>query len=165
MARAVFNSSQGSAQGLDEFLQKHRPSEAEPRQYAWIQINAPAAEYVEEGDSEGAEAAWLGTEEKSIARIDAIAARFGVLGGKWLLFPRAAEADNCWNKIARAVCEGKLGHSAKISTSPEGGCYCVCVYTVDYRDATDVWRVRRELRDLGTSDMRSFVLLRSLTSF
>lgn len=51
--------------------------------------------------------------------------------------------------MARAVAEGHLGTAAKVSTSPNKFEYCICVYTLDYRDTTDVWRVRHKLKELG----------------
>src|SRR2546423_11184370 len=38
-------------------------------------------------------------------------------GGKWLIFVPSERIDEVWVKIKQAVEEGKLGESAKVSTS------------------------------------------------
>ncbi len=75
--------------------------------------------------------------------------------GKWLLFVSRSEVDEIWEKVRRALEEGKLGASAKVSTArpnpnatdPEN--HVVCVYTYDSDDVGDVMRIREELRGLG----------------
>ena len=78
--------------------------------------------------------------------------------GKWLLFFREDEIDREWDKIAADVVAGNLGISAKVATAwhHENGSRTydrsnrvVCVYTKDYTDTRDVWRVRDRLKQLG----------------
>ena len=75
--------------------------------------------------------------------------------GKWCIFHPSSEVDEAWEKISKAVKEGKLGAVAKVSTwhSAQQPQYkdnhVICVYTDDYTDEKDVRRVRDALTDLG----------------
>lgn len=75
--------------------------------------------------------------------------------GKWLIFADPENVNDVWGKIKKAVEEGKLGDSAKVSTAkpnPLAGksrAHVICVYTYDWMDAKDVKRIREELRKLG----------------
>ena len=75
------------------------------------------------------------------ADVDGLAAKHGILGGKWMLFARSgAEADAAWPVVARAVCgEGPqaqpLCRSAKISSAGPAeadGSWVLLVYTDNY---------------------------------
>ncbi|MCW7075225.1 MAG: DUF1917 domain-containing protein [Candidatus Methanospirare jalkutatii] len=56
--------------------------------------------------------------------------------GKWLIFVDPENVDEVWAKIKKAVEEGKLGDSAKVSTAkpnPLAGkskAHVICVYTI-----------------------------------
>lgn len=78
---------------MGAWLTANRPTEANPRQHAWIQVEAPGAEFREGGDEDAAEADWLAAQDKTQATVDAIAARRGVLAGKWLLFPKVDKVN------------------------------------------------------------------------
>ncbi len=74
--------------------------------------------------------------------------------GKWLVFVDHESVDELWVKIRKAVEDGKLGNSAKVSTAkprPTGTSkkHVICVYTYDWTDEVDVKRIREELRKLG----------------
>lgn len=74
--------------------------------------------------------------------------------GKWLIFVDPEDVDEVWAKIKRAVEEGRLGDSAKVSTgkpNPHATSRqrVICVYTYDWTDEKDVKRIREELRKLG----------------
>ena len=75
--------------------------------------------------------------------------------GKWLIFVDPENVEKVWAKIKKAVEEGKLGDSAKVSTAkpnPLAGkskAHVICVYTYDWTDENDVKRIREELRKLG----------------
>ncbi len=75
--------------------------------------------------------------------------------GKWLIFVDRKEVDETWEKIKKAVEEGKLGGSAKVSTAKpnpnatDPNTHVICVYTYDWTDREDVKRIREELRKLG----------------
>lgn len=75
--------------------------------------------------------------------------------GKWLIFVDLKNVDEVWAKIKKAVEEGKLGDSAKVSTAKpkplagKSNAKVICVYTYDWTDEKDVKRIREELRELG----------------
>ncbi len=74
--------------------------------------------------------------------------------GKWLIWLRSENIDRYWQAIREAVEQGRLGGSAKVSTSASsyvkrGRPYVICVYTYDHADREDVMRVRQALRELG----------------
>lgn len=73
--------------------------------------------------------------------------------GKWMLFVSEAAVNHVWADIEKAVQAGKLGDCAKVATAYRTQwntrTRVICVYTRDYRDLKDVWRVREELRGMG----------------
>jgi hypothetical protein len=71
--------------------------------------------------------------------------------GKWLVFTSEDSINSVWALLRNATREGKLGYAAKTSTKLgyKGSDYVICVYTKDYRNEKDVFRVREELRKLG----------------
>lgn len=75
--------------------------------------------------------------------------------GKWLVFVDKKDVDEVWDKIKKAVEEGKLGSDAKVATAKPNPLATnpnnrvICVYTYDYTDEQDVRRVREELRHLS----------------
>lgn len=76
-------------------------------------------------------------------------------GGKWLIFESLDKIDEVWQKIKKATEEGILGHASKCSTakpnpnsiSPNNA--VICVYTYNCKDEDDVFRVEKNLRNLG----------------
>lgn len=79
-------------------------------------------------------------------------------GGKWLIFVPSDIVDEVWQKIKRAVEEGKLGSTAKVSTakpnpiSPDSSRHVICVYTYDADDEADIQQIRSSLRQLGVTN-------------
>ena len=77
--------------------------------------------------------------------------------GKWLLFVPLENLDKAWGLIRQATLIGMLGNGSKTGTvkanpnRPDGNDRVICVYTYDYSDAVDVFRVRKVLRILGFS--------------
>lgn len=73
--------------------------------------------------------------------------------GKWLVFVPHESVDEVWEQIKKSVIKGKLGISAKVSTSRPSGYkstdHVICIYTYDFRDKADVGRVLKELRQIG----------------
>ncbi|KXA93320.1 hypothetical protein AKJ65_06415 [candidate division MSBL1 archaeon SCGC-AAA259E19] len=88
--------------------------------------------------------------------IDRIAATIGILSGKWLIYREEDKIVSTWNKIRNSVKKGKLGNTAKCSTKKKqrgkGGDYVICVYTLNYLNKKDVFRVRKNLRQIGVSE-------------
>ena len=82
----------------------------------------------------------------------------GMVVGKWMLFPRANEVDQVWEKVVRATVDGRLGISCKVATreSDDPGDVAflartrlICVYTYDFGDEEDVRRVLNGLAEMG----------------
>jgi hypothetical protein len=75
--------------------------------------------------------------------------------GKWLVFVDAQDVDSVWACIKQATSEGRLGGRSKVATAkpnPHATDHrnqIICIFTYDWRDETDVRRVREELRRLG----------------
>lgn len=91
---------------------------------------------------------------------DGGAERDPLLIGKWLLRVGHPYVSNCWDRVRTATEDGTLGIAAKVSTDwgmrhdPAGfgveglggwRTHVVCVYTQDWRDRDDVFRVGRRL--------------------
>jgi len=79
------------------------------------------------------------------------------LAGKWLIFVPPDHVDEAWIKVRNATCKKELGISTKVSTAkpnPDSrdNMKVIYVYTRDWRDETDVMRVRERLRELGFTD-------------
>ena len=71
--------------------------------------------------------------------------------GKWMCFIPEKYIDAAWAQIKDATERGLLGGKSKVSTlkGKRGDDYVCCVYTYNWKDETDVMRVREELRELG----------------
>lgn len=146
---------------LEEFLQAFPPSKCAARQLAWISLGAPMSgapgtvfEPVPKDSMSGALQAWnraLGTGQPIAPSIvDAIARRFQLVTGKWMLFCPHASVDVVWRAVARAVNRKALGPSAKVSTidqEPPGKEHVICVYTRDYTNRDDTNRAACALNE------------------
>lgn len=74
--------------------------------------------------------------------------------GKWLIFVATTQVDRVWSIIKQATQEGKLGNIAKVSTAKRisdsrPNRHVICVYTYNWKDETDVHRIRAVLRELS----------------
>jgi hypothetical protein len=75
--------------------------------------------------------------------------------GKWFVFEHIDNIDEAWKKIKTATENCELGFSAKVATakpSPRAkdpNQKVICVYTYDFTDKKDVYRVREKLAELG----------------
>lgn len=73
--------------------------------------------------------------------------------GKWCVVRDPLAIDEAWQTICRLLGEGKL-LAAKVSTKlarkiTGHDSHVICVYTTDWADEADVYRVRDVLRDAG----------------
>ncbi len=75
--------------------------------------------------------------------------------GKWLIFIDIKELDKTWKIIRKATENGNLGIGAKAATAKPNP-YAIsqnekviCVYTYNWLDIDDVYRVEKELRKIG----------------
>ncbi|MGY5877204.1 MAG: DUF1917 domain-containing protein, partial [Candidatus Thorarchaeota archaeon] len=90
----------------------------------------------------------------TIEHIDAVASKYNIFSGKWLLFRPPNLIDEVWSMIASAVTRGELGVAAKVASNlnrivSNKTTHEICVYTYDYRNESDVMRVFNGLRALG----------------
>lgn len=72
--------------------------------------------------------------------------------GKWMLFYLLREVDEKWTSVKNLLFNNKLGPSAKCSTAFSPDEYykqtrVIIVYTQNYEDANDVFRVAKVLKD------------------
>lgn len=89
----------------------------------------------------------------NVEKLDELAQKTGILGGKWLIYRGSSEIDDTWKTIAKRTFNGELGTSAKAGTALQSKKrHVICVYTYDYFDLEDVMKVREKLRSLGFTD-------------
>lgn len=75
--------------------------------------------------------------------------------GKWLIFVDISELDETWQKIKKFTEQGILGDGAKAATAkpnPNASSpneKVICVYTYNWLDTDDVFRVEQALRAIG----------------
>ena len=75
--------------------------------------------------------------------------------GKWLVFSDIKEHDSTWQKIKQATQDGLLGFRSKATTAKPNlnanseGAKVICVYTYNWLDVDDVYRVEKTLREIG----------------
>ena len=75
--------------------------------------------------------------------------------GKWLIFVPIDKIDYIWEVIKKATVNGMLGNLSKVATARKNptakdhNIKVICVYTYDYSDMKDVFRIRRALTELG----------------
>lgn len=74
--------------------------------------------------------------------------------GKWLIFTDKNNIKEKWKIIKKATEKGQLGFNSKCAKGPNPNSdnketRVICVYTYDYEDNEDVFKVREELERLG----------------
>jgi hypothetical protein len=76
--------------------------------------------------------------------------------GKWQLFVPRGRVDHDWSQVVELVQTGQLGPVAKVSTARpnpnsvgSGDLHVMIVYAPDWRDAADIRRILRPLREAG----------------
>ena len=83
------------------------------------------------------------------ALLKELAKKYGVVTGKWMLFPLEEVVDDAWTIVARLVTQKRLGSAAKVSSREElkanTRTRVICVYTQDFTDEEDVQRVAKVL--------------------
>ncbi|EMC95940.1 hypothetical protein BAUCODRAFT_509737 [Baudoinia panamericana UAMH 10762] len=83
-----------------------------------------------------------------------LAVKTDTLCGKWMLFPSQDDLQQTWQLVSEATSQGKLGPRSKVATydqSDPSGSRVICVYTYDFTDKDDVFRVLSELASLNVS--------------
>lgn len=81
--------------------------------------------------------------------------------GKWLIYLSMDWIDEYWAKIRQATEEGLLGYSSKVATAKpnplaSSKAKLIVVYTYDWMDEKDVFRIREQLRKLGIERKLSY---------
>ncbi|KAF5876384.1 putative dna polymerase ii large subunit-like protein [Botrytis fragariae] len=83
----------------------------------------------------------------------------GCTSGKacsWMIFSPSSEVDEIWAAIAKATSTNSLGISAKVAPNDGAGLLqksrLICIYTEDFSDKMDVYRVLKAIRELGLVD-------------
>lgn len=74
--------------------------------------------------------------------------------GEWRIHLTAENVDAVWEQVKSLTIAGALGYKSKVSTRPAAGQAkpderLLCVRTCCARDAKDVERVRKALREIG----------------
>ncbi|KAF2760098.1 DUF1917-domain-containing protein [Pseudovirgaria hyperparasitica] len=85
--------------------------------------------------------------------IERLAREYGVLSGKWMLFPNSEDLPRTWRLVAEGVADNRLGCAAKVGTigpdTDTNNGRLICVYTKDFNDMEDILKVMHELIDLN----------------
>ena len=82
------------------------------------------------------------------------AQNYEITSGKWLVFRPRDQIDDVWVMIEDGTRKELLGIASKVSTLQQGKMrHVICVYTYNYLDEEDVFRVREKLRDLGIEEL------------
>lgn len=132
MAVFIKQGMEDQGDSLQRFLATFRPSRASCADVAWICVSVGPESAPEPGDDDGRsslpeserieealrEAGMLlkRGESPTHALVARLARRWGILRGKWLLFPGSAtDADRAWELVARAAVEGRFFGEAKVS--------------------------------------------------
>ena len=100
-------------------------------------------------------AAWEEMEKKSLETLTALLKEYKYGTGKWMIFVPASDVDLVWAEVVRALWEGKLGATCKVSgTGPNNtGSHVICVYVDPFWDVAEVERVLGALRlECGIND-------------
>jgi len=100
---------------------------------------------------------WCGVENKSQEQVLALAERFDVKSGKWLVHESNEKIDSTWNKVATSLFHRKFGdniRSAKVSVVDDCNGYhnqshVICLYTNDFQNLKEVVGCLEELRRIG----------------
>ncbi|KAM0180248.1 hypothetical protein ACHAPF_002417 [Botrytis cinerea] len=74
----------------------------------------------------------------------------------WMIFCPPSEVDEIWAAIAKATSTNSLGISAKVAPNDGNGLLqksrLICIYTENFSDKMDVYRVLKAIRELGFVD-------------
>ena len=147
---------------LSNFLAKAQPSQLTQDTAPWIYVNDMTRPHEESSFKDenvpAMLAEWKAVNQAHRASPDElcdhilkIAHRYNCLSGKWMVFCKTEEVDQVWERIARAVVEGRLApcNAAKVNprdVSGSGNNHGIMVYTKDFSNKADVDCARSKLR-------------------
>ncbi|APA14044.1 hypothetical protein sscle_12g088140 [Sclerotinia sclerotiorum 1980 UF-70] len=76
--------------------------------------------------------------------------------GKWMIFCLPSEVNEIWSAIAKSTSTNSLGIGAKVAPDDGSGLLqrsrLICVYTENFSDKMDVYRVLKAIKELGLVD-------------
>lgn len=104
-------------------------------------------------------AAWEAAEAKTLDALTGVLKEHKYGCGKWMVFVPTSEVDLVWEEVVRALWEGKLGHTAKVSGAGphSSGSHVICVYVDPFWEVSEVERVLAALRsECGIADSIKF---------
>jgi len=160
----IFDCKEGVTEDmLKSWLICHKPSQIkESDGIGWISVRYPFGRlygYSVESPALKDEMIrfWVGVENKSQEQVLALAERFGVKTGKWLVHESNVNIDSTWNKVATSLYHRKFGdniQSAKVSVVDDFNGYhnqshVICLYTNDFQNLKEVVGCLEELRRIG----------------
>ncbi|KAJ3563740.1 hypothetical protein NP233_g8747 [Leucocoprinus birnbaumii] len=164
---------------IEPFYNRWPPSRTSSRWCSWISVNCGLSPSIQNLPSEELEKRFrrdvvgLKTEFDAIRAkggqvtpemIDALAIKYGVLSGKWMVYSKPEAVDQLWRKIVRVVAFDRGYGQVKVSArkvldsnehgaqEQEGGVpvpdegHVTCVYVEDYTNRQEVDELRKALR-------------------
>ncbi|XP_065913601.1 UPF0696 protein C11orf68 homolog [Dysidea avara] len=163
--KETFTVFEGKPEELGKFLDEHKPSDPawNTENKEWVSVHNP----LEDRDLRDLDKAldmWedlVSNRRVTPKKIEEIALATKFTGGKWMIFKHRRIIDETWKRMAEATVAGKLGCSAKVSTTyasdtnkrnREIDQHLICVFTKNFADKDDVWRVEKALRSMGITD-------------
>ncbi|KAI9643217.1 hypothetical protein NHQ30_007833 [Ciborinia camelliae] len=76
--------------------------------------------------------------------------------GKWMIFCLPSQVNEIWSAIAKSTSTNSLGTAAKVAPDDGSGLpqksRLICVYTENFSDKMDVYRVLKAIKELGLVD-------------
>ncbi|QSZ31325.1 hypothetical protein DSL72_000888 [Monilinia vaccinii-corymbosi] len=91
--------------------------------------------------------------ETIVGKILDMAVECRCTSGKWMIFSPPSAVDEIWSAIAKSTSTNSLGVAAKVA--PNKGSpllqptHLICIYTENFADKMDVYRVLKVLREMG----------------
>lgn len=77
--------------------------------------------------------------------------------GKWLIFIKRKNIDEVWEMIRNQTQKGFLGINSKVSTAKpnsksQENQHVICIYTKDFEDKGDIFKIEKRIRKLGIKE-------------
>lgn len=141
---------------LEQFLRKIQPSRTSCEDAAWIHASIGMLHYTT-AEEERRILTALDDWERIIretptivsSNVDAVAQKYNLKHGKWMIFSSCDEVDNVWKALCRSLLIRGLGSCSeiKVSThSPTDTKHVILAYTDDYKNETDVYGVAQGIK-------------------
>lgn len=155
-----------------KFLQRLPPSKTSCGDAAWIHCSIePKLHYTTLADEKRIlqaveyfeDSLVPSVKQRSIkaSDIDCVAKKFGLMHGKWMIFPTSEEVDNVWEILATNLVDKGLHTCTEIKISTKSSAddkHVLLAYTENYSDKNDACSValaiKQALQDAGMSNMQ-----------